>query len=80
MGAAEALAIGLASRTSPPRRLDEAVEQTARALLAVDRDAAAETKALLARAHGSTQAQQQAAERDAQYRRLRAIAGLDAED
>ncbi|MDT4941750.1 MAG: hypothetical protein QOJ34_1839 [Pseudonocardiales bacterium] len=76
----EALRIGLASRVVPNERLDEAIEETVRALLAVDRDAAAETKALLQHAATRTQDEQQAAERDAQYRRLRTVAGLDAED
>jgi enoyl-CoA hydratase/carnithine racemase len=80
VGAEEALRIGLVSRLVPTEGLDAAVEQTVTALLAVDRDAAAETKALLQRAHGRTQDEQQAAEREAQYRRLRTLAGLDAED
>lgn len=80
VGAAEAVAIGIASRMVAPDELDTAVHDTVRALLAVDPDAAAETKALLARAATSSQAEQEAAERDAQYRRLRARAGLDAED
>jgi enoyl-CoA hydratase/carnithine racemase len=79
VGAEEALRIGLASRVVPNEGLDAAVDQTVKALLAVNRDAAAETKALLQRAHGRTQDEQQAAERAAQYRRLRAMAGLDAE-
>jgi enoyl-CoA hydratase/carnithine racemase len=78
--AAEALRIGLASRVVPNDELDTAVEETVRALLAIDRGAAAETKALLQRAATRTQDEQQAAERDAQYRRLRAIADLEAED
>jgi hypothetical protein len=49
------------------------------ALLAIDRDAAVENKALLLAAHARTQAEQEAAERDAQYRRLRALVGLDGE-
>ena len=73
------MAIGLASRAVPVDELDAAVDETVRALLAVDRDAAAETKALLLHAARRTQAEQQAAERDAQYRRLRALAGLDDE-
>jgi len=76
----EALRIGLASQVVPNDQLAAAVEQTVGALLAIDRGAAAETKALLQRAGGRTQDEQQAAEREAQYRRLRAIAGLDAED
>jgi enoyl-CoA hydratase/carnithine racemase len=79
VGADEALRIGLASRVVPNDELDAAVEETVAALLAVDRDAAAETKALLQRAHESSQDEQQAAEREAQYRRLRALASLDSE-
>jgi enoyl-CoA hydratase/carnithine racemase len=79
VGADEALRIGLASRVVPTEGLDAAVEHTVTALLAIDRNAAAETKALLQRAHGRTQDEQQAAERAAQYRRLRAMAGLDSE-
>ena len=58
-----------------------AVERTVAALLAVDRDAAAETKALLLarrRPHARTSRRRPSA--TAQYRRLRALAGLDAED
>ncbi len=80
VGAVEAVDIGLASRMVAVEGLDAAIEHTVRALLAVDRDAAAETKALLAGAMRRTQVEQQAAERDAQYRRLRTLAGLDAED
>lgn len=78
--AVESLRIGLASHVVALDGLDAAVEQTVTALLAVDRDAAAETKALLQGAATRTQDEQQAFERDAQYRRLRTIAGLDAED
>ncbi|MBE7188439.1 enoyl-CoA hydratase/isomerase family protein [Jatrophihabitans endophyticus] len=77
--AAEALRIGLASHVVPAGELDAAVERTAAAVLGIDRNAAAETKALLQRAPGRSQDEQQAAEREAQYRRLRTIAGLDAE-
>lgn len=79
IGAAEALRLGLASAVVPAAGLDDAVAATVAALLAVDRDAAAETKALLLAAAGRTQAAQQGAEREAQYRRLRALAGLDDE-
>jgi enoyl-CoA hydratase/carnithine racemase len=75
--AQEAYAIGLASRVVPPDGLDAAVEKTVQALLAVDRDAGAETKALLLAASGRSQSEQEAAERAAQYRRLRALAGFD---
>jgi enoyl-CoA hydratase/carnithine racemase len=73
----EAVRIGLASHVVPRTELDAAVERTVAAILAIDRDAAAETKGLLLRAPTHSQAEQQAAERDAQYRRLRALAGLD---
>ena len=78
--AEEALRIGLTSHVVPVAELDAAVERTVAALLAVDREAAAETKALLLGAAGRSQAEQQVAEREAQYRRLRALAGYDAED
>ncbi len=77
VGADEALRLGLASRVVPAAELDAAVEVTVRALLAVDRDAAAETKALLQRADARSQDEQQAAERDAQYRRMRSLAGFE---
>ncbi|MCW2597635.1 MAG: enoyl-CoA hydratase, partial [Jatrophihabitans sp.] len=77
--AAESLRIGLASHVVPLDQLATAVEATVAALLAVDRDAAAETKALLLGAAIRSQDEQQAAEREAQYRRLRTLAGLDAE-
>ena len=80
VSADEALRIGLASAVVPAADLDAAVERTVRALLAIDRDAAAETKALLLAAARRTQSEQEAAEREAQYRRLRALTGLDAED
>lgn len=80
VGADEALRIGLASRVVGNEELDAAVDETVAALLAIDRAASAETKALLQRAHASTQDDQQAAEREAQYRRLRALAGLEAEE
>ncbi len=75
----EALRIGLASRVVAPDSLERTVAGTVDALLAVDRGAAAETKALLAAASDRTQAQQERAERDAQYRRLRSLLGLDGE-
>lgn len=79
VGADEALRIGLASLVVPNEGLDAAVERTVAALLAVNRDAAAETKALLQGATRRTQDEQQVAEREAQYRRLRALAGPDRE-
>jgi enoyl-CoA hydratase/carnithine racemase len=80
VAADEALRIGLASHVVSLADLDAAVEATVAALLAVDRNASAETKALLLGAAGRTQGEQELAEREAQYRRLRTLAGLDAED
>jgi enoyl-CoA hydratase/carnithine racemase len=77
VGAEEALRIGLASAVVPREELDAAVDRTVQALLAVDRGASAETKSLLQQASGRTQDEQQTAEREAQYRRMRALAGLD---
>jgi enoyl-CoA hydratase/carnithine racemase len=77
VGAQEALRIGLASAVVPAEELDAAVDATVAAILAVDRDTAAETKALLQSAVRNTQPEQQVAETEAQYRRLRALIGLD---
>jgi enoyl-CoA hydratase/carnithine racemase len=79
VGAEEALRIGLASQVVAPGELDAAVTQLVTGLLAVNRDAAAETKALLLGAARRTQDEQQAAERGAQYRRLRSLVGLESE-
>ena len=79
VGAVEALRIGLASTLVALDALDAAVEQTVDALLGVNRDAATETKALLLAAAGRTQSEQEAAEREAQYRRLGALTGADAD-
>jgi enoyl-CoA hydratase/carnithine racemase len=80
IGAEEALRIGLASHVVRVDGLDAALEAIVAALLAVDRDAAAETKALLLAAAGNTQDESELAEREAQYRRLRSLAGYDGED
>lgn len=79
VNADEALRIGLASRVVPVGGLDAAVDEAVAALLAIDRDAAAETKALLQGARRRTQLEQEAAEREAQYRRLRTLAGFEGE-
>jgi enoyl-CoA hydratase/carnithine racemase len=78
VGAAEAQAIGLATAVVPRADLDEALEDLVAALLAAPRDAAVETKALLLRARreAGDVAGQLAAEREAQVRRLRSLAGL----
>jgi hypothetical protein len=48
-------------------------------LLALPRTAVTETKALLLAAAGRSQAEQERAEREAQYRQLRELCGFDAE-
>jgi enoyl-CoA hydratase/carnithine racemase len=77
VAATEALHLGLASAVVPRAELDDAVDRTIAALLAVPRASAAATKALLLAASKRTQQEQEAAERTAQYHRLRALAGLD---
>ena len=76
--AAEAQAIGLATAVVPLADLDDALEDLIAALLAAPRDAVIETKALLLRARRSPGdvPGQFAAEREAQVRRIRALAGL----
>lgn|GEM_PF-75181 len=76
VGAEEAERIGLANLVVPAADLDAAVSDLTAALLAAPRDAAVETKALLASASGNTYDAQRAAERAAQLRRLRDLSGL----
>jgi enoyl-CoA hydratase/carnithine racemase len=72
----EAARIGLANLVVPGEELDAAASDLAAALLASPRDAVIETKALLAGAPGRTLEEQRAAERAAQLRRLRDLAGI----
>ena len=75
VGAAEALAIGLAQRVVPPAELGAAVDELVAAVLAVPAGAATETLALLAAvADGRDPSAALTAERAAQIRRLRALA------
>jgi enoyl-CoA hydratase/carnithine racemase len=74
--ASEATAIGLANVLVPAAELDATVKDLAGALLAAPRDALIETKALLREACGRTYDEQRAAERAAQGRRLRDLAGV----
>jgi enoyl-CoA hydratase/carnithine racemase len=74
--AAEAERTGLANLVVPPSELDAAVKDLTAALLAAPRDALIETKALLRGASGRTYDAQRAAERAAQGRRLRDLAGV----
>ncbi|WP_030675996.1 enoyl-CoA hydratase/isomerase family protein [Streptomyces rimosus] len=72
----EAERIGLANLVVPAADLEGAVADLAAALVAAPRDAVIETKALLAGAVSRTYEEQRAAERAAQARRLRDLAGL----
>jgi enoyl-CoA hydratase/carnithine racemase len=75
MGAAEAVACGLALRAVPVGELDAAVDELAAALLRAPAGAAAETLGLLAGvADGLDPTAALAAERAAQLRRLRSLA------
>ncbi|GHH55231.1 enoyl-CoA hydratase/isomerase family protein [Streptomyces candidus] len=74
--AAEAERTGLANLVVPAAELDGAVRDLTAALLAAPRDAVVETKALLQGAAGRTYDEQRTAERAAQARRLRDLAGL----
>ncbi|MFE5741587.1 MULTISPECIES: enoyl-CoA hydratase/isomerase family protein [Streptomyces] len=74
--AEEAERVGLANLVVPAGELDGAVADLAAALTAAPRDAVIETKALLAGAAGRTYEEQRTAERAAQARRLRDLAGL----
>jgi enoyl-CoA hydratase/carnithine racemase len=76
LDAAEAERIGLASLVVPVAELDGAVSDLTAAILAGDRNAIIEIKALLAGAAARSPAEQQRAEREAQTRRLRDIAGV----
>ncbi|MFJ2114777.1 MULTISPECIES: enoyl-CoA hydratase/isomerase family protein [unclassified Streptomyces] len=74
--AAEAERTGLANLAVPADELDAAVQDLVAALLAAPRDALIETKALLQGVSGRSFEEQRAAERAAQARRLRDLAGL----
>ncbi|GEB53856.1 enoyl-CoA hydratase/isomerase family protein [Streptomyces cacaoi] len=72
----EAERLGLANLVVAPDELDGAVADLSAALLAAPRNAVVETKVLLAGAAGRGYDEQRAAERAAQGRRLRDLAGL----
>ncbi|MFI1001168.1 enoyl-CoA hydratase/isomerase family protein [Streptomyces galbus] len=74
--AAEAVSTGLANIAVPVDQLDATVGELASAILAAPRDAVIETKTLLQGAAERTYDEQRAAERAAQSRRLRDLAGL----
>jgi len=75
VGAAEALALGLANSVVPRGELDKAALDTAEALIRAPRDAVVETKALLLGASTRSYDEQRAAEREAQGRRLKDLLG-----
>ncbi|MEU9044020.1 MULTISPECIES: enoyl-CoA hydratase/isomerase family protein [unclassified Kitasatospora] len=77
VGAEEAAAIGLANLAVSGAELDAAARDLAAALLAAPRGAVIETKALLQGAAGRSFEEQRSAERVAQARRLRELAGID---
>ncbi|ARF78170.1 enoyl-CoA hydratase/isomerase family protein [Kitasatospora aureofaciens] len=76
VGAEEAVATGLANLAVSGAELDSAARDLAAALLAAPRGAVIETKALLQGACGRSYDEQRSAERVAQARRLRELAGI----
>lgn len=74
--AEEAERTGLANLAVPGGQLDDAVRDLVGALVAAPRDAVVETKALLRGARDRTYEEQRGAERAAQARRLRDLAGV----
>ncbi len=76
IGAEEAAATGLANLAVPAAELDGAVRDLTAALLAAPRSAVIETKALLQGAGGRSYEEQCSAERVAQARRMRDLAGI----
>jgi enoyl-CoA hydratase/carnithine racemase len=74
--AEEAVTSGLASLAVPADQLDDAVRDLTAAVVAAPRDAVIETKALVRGAQERTYEEQRRAERAAQARRLRDLAGV----
>jgi enoyl-CoA hydratase/carnithine racemase len=75
VSADEAMAMGLASRVVARAELGSAALDLAETILAQPRDAVIEAKALLLRASATSPREQEAAERAAQHRLLRGLAG-----
>ncbi|MFI5933549.1 enoyl-CoA hydratase/isomerase family protein [Actinoplanes sp. NPDC051494] len=73
----EADRIGLATAVVPRDELDAAVRDLSAAVLAAPAGAVAEIKALIHEASGRTYPEQDRAEREAQTRRVRDLAGLE---
>jgi enoyl-CoA hydratase/carnithine racemase len=76
VGAGEAERLGLATSVVPTDDLDKAVVELTAQILSASRDAVVEIKALLAAASRRDFAEQEAAERHAQVRRMRDLVGL----
>lgn len=76
VNAQESHQIGLANLVVPPDELDSATSDLVAAVLAANRDAVIEIKALLSGASGRGFAEQESLEREAQTRRIRDLAGL----
>ncbi len=76
VGAAEAVRLGIAEIAVPAAELDATVADLVSALLAPARAAVVETKALLVSASRHSPAEQLRAEREAQLRRIRDLAGI----
>ncbi|CAL2061967.1 MULTISPECIES: enoyl-CoA hydratase/isomerase family protein [Streptomyces] len=76
VGAQESVSSGLANLAVAGDELDGAVRDLTAALVAAPRDAVVETKALLSGAAGRSYDEQRSAERAAQARRLRDLAGI----
>jgi enoyl-CoA hydratase/carnithine racemase len=76
VGATEAYQLRLGEVVVPPAELDATVADLVTALLVAPRNAVVETKALLQGARGRSTAERLAAERAAQLRRLRDLAGI----
>jgi enoyl-CoA hydratase/carnithine racemase len=74
--ATEALGLGLATAVVPDGELDKAVTDLTGQILAAQRDAVVEIKALLLAAASRSFPEQEAAERAAQVRRIRDLVGL----
>lgn len=80
VAAADAERMGLVNAVVPAEQLAAAGEQFVQRVLSQPREAIIEIKALLLRAAERSQPEQELAEREAQYRQLRLLAGLAAED
>jgi enoyl-CoA hydratase/carnithine racemase len=76
LDAAEAARVGLATVVVPAADLDDTARDLAGAILSGNRNAVVEIKALLAGAGDRSMADQLRAEREAQVRRLRDLAGV----